>query len=396
MSVFNQEIVTREAQRSLFVENKAFAIANTTLRNIAAGEVDTVVRTILSYPQSQTYTPSTDLTQRVMVGSSESLSIGTWIASMVSIDDTEKVQSVVDISKLVAKRMMANLNNDIEQRVLYEVMNAAHSIDDGNIGGTSGNNAAVTSANVLQLFTAADAKLDAIDAPKAGRTAVVGTHVLNQIKLSVQGKNTQFGDGVLTRGIVTNIFGWDILYSNNLYWTATLNLATIPTESDTITIAGVVLTWNATPSGAGSVDIGASVAISCDNLVAVVNDSGTAGTTYIALSDEDRFLWRDKRRLVATDGSTYVTFVGYGDIVVSETLTATADVWSVQTQNSLFCVKGCTDMIVQIPPKMEESRAPAQFATWIKSLTGFGKKTFADGAREMVRVKVDASTTDWS
>ena len=131
MSVFNQEIVTREAQRSLFVENKAFAIANTTLRNIAAGEVDTVVRTILSYPQSQIYTPSTDLTQRVIAGTSESLSIGTWIASLVSIDDTEKIQSVVDLSKLVAKRMMANLNNDIEQNVLYEVMNAAHSLDDG-------------------------------------------------------------------------------------------------------------------------------------------------------------------------------------------------------------------------------------------------------------------------
>ena len=222
------------------------------------------------------------------------------------------------------------------------------------------------------------------------------SHMLGLLKLQQAGRNTVFGDGVNTRGIVTNLFGWDILYSNSLYWTATLNLATVPTEGDTITIAGVVLTWNATPSGAGSIDIGASAAISCDNLVACINDTGTAGTTYIQLSAEDRFLLRDKRRLVATDGDSYVSFVGYGDIVVSQDLTATADVWSAQTQNALFCVKGCTDMIIQIPPKFEEERAPKQFATWIKSLTGFGKKTFADGAREMVRVKIDASTSDWA
>jgi len=395
MSVFNQEIVTREAQRSLFVENKAFAIANTTLKNIAAGEVDTVVKTILSYPQSQTYTPSTDLTQRVIVGTSESLSIGTWIASLVSIDDTEKIQSVVDLSKLVAKRMMANLNNDIEQRVLYEVMNAAHSLDDAAVGGTAGNNMALNTSNVPQVFIAADNKLDAIDAPKEGRTAVIGGHMLGLLKLQQAGRNTVFGDGVNTRGIVTNLFGWDILYSNNLYYTATLTMGTAPTESDTVTIAGVTFTFNATPSGAGSVDIG-NAATSHANLVAAINDSGTVDTTYIQLSAENRFLLRDKRRIVATDGTGNFSIVGYGDIVVSETLSATADVWSAQTQNSLFCVKGFTDMIIQIPPKIEEVRAPLQFATWIKSLTGFGKKTFADGAREAVRVKIDASTSDWS
>jgi len=402
MSVFNQEIVTREAQRSLFVENKAFAIANTTLRNIAAGEVDTVVKTILSYPQSQTYTPSTDLTQRVIAGTSESLSIGTWIASLVSIDDTEKIQSVVDLSKLVAKRMMANLNNDIEQRVLYEVMNAAHSLDDAAVGGTAGNNMALNTSNVPQVFIAADNKLDAIDAPKEGRTAVIGGHMLGLLKLQQAGRNTVFGDGVNTRGIVTNLFGWDILYSNNLYWTGSLAMATNPTATDTVTIAGVTFTFAASLTVAGNLIICDTPTNNIINLVAALNAPQTAITAtstagYQVVSSENQFLLRDKRRIAATAvGATGLTLTGYGDIVCSETLTATADVWSAQTQNSLFCVKGFTDMIIQIPPKIEEVRAPLQFATWIKSLTGFGKKTFADGAREAVRVKIAADTSDWS
>ena len=93
----------------------------------------------------------------------------------------------------------------------------------------------------------------------------------------------------------------------------------------------------------------------------------------------------------------YLTISGYGDIVVSETLTNSANVWSAQRQDSLFCVAGeSIDLIVQIPPKIEVTRDPKQFADIVKSLFGMGVKTFADGAREMVRVKIDASTSDWS
>ena len=45
---------------------------------------------------------------------------------------------------------------------------------------------------------------------------------------------------------------------------------------------------------------------------------------------------------------------------------------------------------------MEVGREPKQFADLIKSLLGYGVKTFADGGREMVYVKIDASTSDWS
>jgi hypothetical protein len=71
-------------------------------------------------------------------------------------------------------------------------------------------------------------------------------------------------------------------------------------------------------------------------------------------------------------------------------------VFGSQLQKSLFAVRGCVDQVVQMPPKVETDRVPLQFADIIKSLLGYGVKTYADGAREMVYVKINAGTSDWS
>lgn len=387
----------KEAQRSLFVENKAMAIANTTLRNILAGEGDTVYRTIVSYPASATYVPGTDITTQAVSGSKETLSVGTFLASLVTIDDTERVQSVIDLATNISNKMMRDHNNRIEQAVLAEVTNAAWTLDDGNVGGTSGNNAIVNTNTVPQFFIAADTKLDAIDAPKAGRTAIVGGHFLGQLKLQQAGRQTVFGDGVNSRGIVVNLFGWDILYSNNLPWSATFTVSATPTDGDTVTIAGVTFTFKTTlGTTAGNVAIGGSANAACTNLGELINAPTTTDAGQVALDSEDVFLLRDKRRLTATDNTGSLTLAGYGDIVVSETMTSASNVFSAQRQDALFCVKGCIDMVVQMPPKIETARDQDQFATIVKSMLGYGKKTYADGAREMVRVKIDASTSDWA
>ncbi len=143
-----------------------------------------------------------------------------------------------------------------------------------------------------------------------------------------------------------------------------------------------------------------------DNLLAVLNavDTNIADATdtgYLKVSDENIFLLRDKRAISAVDASggsdndLALTVSGFGDIVVSKSLTASADGWSAQKQNALFGSAGCVSLIVQIPPHVEVVRDPKQFADIIKSMVGYGKKTYADGAREMVNVKINAGTSDW-
>ncbi len=386
-----------ETQKSLFVENKALAIANTRLENVLTGEGNKVHRTIISYPASSTYTPGSDITSDAVTASKETLTVNTWNASRVIIDDTEKVQSITELGQLCAKRMMKDHNNRIEQAVLAEVSNASWSLDDASVGGTAGNSIVVNTNTIPQVFIAADTKLDAIDAPKGGRVAVIGGHFLGQLKLQQAARATVFGDGVNSRGVVTNLFGWDILYSNNLPYSATLGIATKPTNGDTVVVAGVTFTFvTSIGTTAGNVLIGATAATAVTNLVALINAPATTTAQGVKLGSDDTFLLRDKRRLTATDNTTSLALAGYGDIVVSETLTASADVFSAQLQKSLFLVKGAIDLVVQIPPKVEVGRIEKQFADNVKSLLGYGKKTYADGAREMVYVPVDAGQSDWS
>lgn len=380
------------------------AIANTTLRNLVAGEGDTVKKTIVSYPAAVTYVPGTDITVQPVSGSAESLTISTWKASLVQIDDTEKAQSIIDVGTLAATRMMNQLNNQIEQAILAEVTNASWTLDDGNVGGTAGNNATVNTNTVPQFFVAADTKLDAIDAPKEGRTAVIGGHFLGQLKLQQAGRpGSPLADAANSRGYVGTLFGYDLIYSNNLPYSAVLTLTVNPTDGDTVTIAGVVFTWKTTlGTTAGNIHICSDAAHSRASLAAALNavDTTVANATdagYVAINSDNIFLLRDKRSISAVDdASTKITLSGYGDIVLSSSFTSSSNAWSAQRQDALFCVKDCIDMIVQIPPKVEVTRHPKQFADIVKSLMGFGKKTYADGARTMVRVKINASTSDWS
>ena len=402
ISDLRPEFWAREAQRSLFVENKAMSVANTQLRNILAGEGRKAHRTILSYPASATYTPGTDITASTVIGSKETLEVDTFLASLVTIDDTEEKQSILDLGSKIAARMMKDHNNRIEQAVLGQVSNAGHSLDDGNVGGTAGNNMILNTDVIPQVFVSADTKLDAIDAPKAGRTAVVGGHFMRWVKLQQAGRDTVFGDGVNTNGVVTNLFGWDIVESNNLPFSATLTIATNPSEDDTITIAGVTFTFTAALVSAGDLHIGSSAATTVANMVVALNALATSITEatdagYTRISDENVFLLRDKRRITAAATSATVTTVsGYGDIVVSQDLTNETDDWASEKQTSLFCVRGCVDQVVQMPPIIEVGREPKQFADIVKSMLGYGVKTFADGAREMVKVSIDASQNDWS
>ena len=402
ISDLRPEFWAREAQRSLFVENEAMSVANTQLRNILAGEGRKAHRTILSYPASATYTPGTDITASTVIGSKETLEVDTFLASLVTIDDTEEKQSILDLGSKIAARMMKDHNNRIEQAVLGQVSNAGHSLDDGNVGGVLGNNMILNTDVIPQVFVSADTKLDAIDAPKAGRTAVVGGHFMRWVKLQQAGRDTVFGDGVNTNGVVTNLFGWDIVESNNLPFSATLTIATNPSEDDTITIAGVTFTFTAALVSAGDLHIGSSAATTVANMVVALNALATSITEatdagYTRISDENVFLLRDKRRITAAATSATVTTVsGYGDIVVSQDLTNETDDWASEKQTSLFCVRGCVDQVVQMPPIIEVGREAKQFADIVKSMLGYGVETFADGAREMVSVSIDASTNDWS
>ena len=333
-----------------------------------------------------------DITVKDRASTNEQLTVDTAKVVPFYVDDIDKIQNKWDAVDNFAADGMRELNNILDQAVLAEYTNATSDVYNDDVGGSGATTAIpLTTSNIQQLFTASGRKLNSLNMPVAGRFAVIGARTLELIQLYVGGKDTNMADVVGNNGRVMERFGFELFFSNNVPYTATWTPANNPTEADTVTIAGVTFTFNATPSGAGSVDIGGTTAVSIDNLVACINDSGTAGTTYIQLTDADRYRLTTNG-IVATDGTTNMTIAGFGDIVVAAS--EAADPWSAQQEHTLMGVKGATDLVVQQSPNVEFRMAEKRLGRFVYPWMLYGKKTFTDMKDALVAAHIDAS--DWT
>ena len=94
------------------------------------------------------------------------------------------------------------------------------------------------------------------------------------------------------------------------------------------------------------------------------------------------------KRIVAVAGAAANTFSakGYGYVVVSETLTAAADVWSLQISHQMFGQKGAVDMVLQAKPQVKVDSIPLQIGSYVKPWVLYGKKTVTEGAERFSRL----------
>jgi hypothetical protein len=376
---------------------------------LVSGQV--VTRPFIGRFFEQTYTRGSDLTIPNVTETGENLTVNTAKATPFSVDDLDALQSNYNSMDEYSKGSMAALNKAIDADYLAEVANATSSVDAGDVGGTSGQGITLDSTNILQIFAAARRKLMLQNVDIVGmsdKRAAIGNmkpmgaaafadmnpYVSEQLFYSMAGRETPGGDQSGKNGYLSSHFGFDIYETTNGYWTGTLALATQPTDGDTVTINGVVFTFKTTlGSTAGNVLIGASAATANTNLAALINTPGTTTAQGVALSTDNQNLLK---RVTATAASTSTAIVakGYGYLVVSETLTAAADVWTTTAQisHNLFGQKGSIDMVLAKEPSVKVDSIPLQLGVYVKPHTLYGVKTFTEGAKGLVNVKVKSSS----
>ena len=372
-----------DLQADLFTANTAVYLANQSLEDLIRTDGRKAHKPILSHPQVGTYTPHSDITFETKTATKQTLEVDTFKYAAEDIDVTEKNQTPYDLLSHALMSIRKGLLNHVEQKFLSQITNANHSI--------SGAPVAVSSVNILDILEEAEGKLGAFDAPfeTSMRAAVLGPRTVAKLRRSKSDRETRLGDSTLENGVVGPWQGWTVVQNNNLPWTGTLKLATQPSENDTVTISGVVFTFKATPAVAGDVDI-AAAATARANLKAAVEGGAGAGTAYIELSNRDKFILRRKRTVTCTAAEDMV-FSGYGDIAVSETLTATADVWSLQKQKAVFMIRGAIDLVLQFVD-LKVADKEKGFADLPKGIIGVGAKMFSDGADLAVLLDQDVST----
>lgn len=383
-----------DMQKVMWVENTAVAmLSDEQLTGLISTDGKKAHRPIISLPHTGTYTPYSDISFTRKTASKQTLEVDTYKYAADEVDITDKNQTRYPLVESSAVNQMKVLNNKIEQHVMSKLSGAIHTIQ-----GTGSTTLTIDTSNVLDVFEECDTKLGSVDAPSANRIAVFGPHVVATIRKTKQQRESILGDKILENGVVGPFSGYTVIQSNNLPYTASLKIATQPTNLDTVTIAGVTFIFQTTLAAHATyiaVLIGADAAAARTNLRSAIlglTSAGTLGTTYAEATGStgtyNRFVLSEKRSLSITSAEDMV-LTGYGDIVVAETLTAVADVWSAQEQTAIMGNKGIVDLVVQLQ-EIDTVKKEKGFATLIKSMIGVGAYMFDDGARVAVKVRVNA------
>lgn len=347
----------------------------------------------------------------------ESLVINKAYETSFYVKDLDILQNSLPVRTKYARQSMVAIFNQIDGDILGLYDQFTQTLDSGDMGGTVSQGVTVTTSNVKKLFFTAKRLLQkqnimldngarftgfkSEDDKNAMGVAVISPEVYQNLLEALDGKDTALGDKTAQSGHAGMFAGFNIFVSNALGWSASLAYdATTLTDADTVVINGVTLT-----AETGSIDAAGKFKAETDgvtcitNLAGLINDplDALADADYQAVSAANALLLRNITATVSggATGTMTLKATGWGHIVVSETLTPAADVWTtnLQIQHCLFGVANSIDVVIQKEPSTKTRPAPSakvgdDFITW----TACGYKVFNEGKAQMIDawVRTDA------
>lgn len=340
----------------------------------------------------ENYTKGTALTAQDISATSDKLQVNVFKAALVYVDNIDKIQNSYSAANAYIDEISKRLAISIDGRFFYEVVNAADTIDDGDLGGTASRGFTLTVDNIDNMFAKTKRKLDVNNVDQEGRFFALSPQMYDVLWQRVGGKQSMLGDKTSESGNVGEYAGFKLYMTNNLTGSArwTPGDALTPDASDTITINGVVFTWQTTiGSTAGNVLAVTDMPTSIDNIVAFINDPGTTSANQVALSTANQ---RTVQDWVAVDGTTYFEVRVKGGSYLTVSSSDVADVWTdnVQLQRALAGAKGSIDVVIQKEPsvEMDSTVSAGKSGVNILPMTVFGVKTFNKGTSEILDIWV--------
>lgn len=352
-----------------------------------------------SDPYIQPITRGTDLDQQSVDDIDESMTINKEYGGLVGIERFDEVQSNVDLMADQLKYGMTNLTNVIDSNFLYEVLNATSSLDAANFGGTAGKPVTLSGSNVFDAMAKSKQKLSDQNIDHSNLYGVIDPATAFVIESQLGARETAMGDNVTRNGYDGNMlrFGnFDLYVTNNYTRSLQLNLATNPTDGDTVvlTIGGTAVTFtfvNVIGATPGNVLIAGSADATRVNLESLINAPGTTTANGVGFTGATKALLQTY--MVADDDAAgnYITFYAKGKTLTgSETLTDATDAFDATEASAylMFGQKGAVDMIIQDAPHFTKREEPRRETTNLLMTTLWGQKTYTDGAQKLVNLRV--------
>ncbi len=403
-----QTVFSKEYQMSHFKEPVYQILADTRLESdLVRGQV--ISRSYASDVQVNDMGADGSYSTQAITDTAETLTINKEKEASIYIKKLDELQAHLPLKVKYGRKLANALINQIDGDVLLAAyQGAGTTLDDGSFAGTSGNGFTLTASNIATVFVTAMQKLRLnnvvynkrfqggmkLEVPEGMPIAVISPEMLSYIELYLGGKDTLLGDQVSRNGYAGYFMGFELFVSNSLAWTATLELPTIPTDTDTLVINGVTLTADADGAavGAGHYSIQAAVDDAAASLVELINGTGTPGVdNYIDVSAADR---RKLKNITASydTGTNLLTLVssGWGTVEVSETFTAAGNVFTAGKEivHPVFALSKSLSLVVQKNPSLEENFVSGKIGRDYIAWTVYGIKVFQDQAPMIVALSV--------
>ena len=318
------------------------------------------------------------------------------------IREIDELQSNYNLRNEFADLNAKKLANQIDADVLEEALNGASKVGAYDIAGTGtlddGIGFTLSISNIMKVFGVANKKLTALNVDLMDRWAMVSPQFYNILWEYIAGKESLLGDKSGETGSIGTYGGFRLYVSNNLTTSYRLEMATTPTDTNTVVINGVTFTAETgdASDAAGKFKAETSGTVSLGHLADAINNAngyaasvGAAGT-YTEVTAANRLLLKNIRAEF-TAGNEYLVLVCKGisnGIVVSETLAAAADVWTTtkQLQHQMFGQGKPVDLVIQKDVTMAVKSRDGYIGNDIVNWAVWGKKTFTEGTKQIVNV----------
>jgi len=389
-----REIWAREQQEILYKQNVARAIANTTYEaDLKNG--DTLNKPYRSSNNIQKYVRGTAITIDDKTDTQDQLVINQQYATGFYMDNMDDLQSNYNLISEYARDDSEYLSNQIDADVLGEALNATTTVDDGTIGGTSGNGISLSTSNVQQVVGAVKKSLMKLNVTSGNLYGVVSPEFEDILIRYNAGRDTSMGDDFNKNGLVMSYYGFKIFRSNQLAGSAVLAMATDPTATNTVLINGVTFTAQSTIGAvAGNFLVGTDADTSRAVLTAFINDPGTTSASQVALSAANqRKFYNVSATNDATANTMTVVHNGAGVISVSETLAAAADVWTpaLQKQHNMFGKVGAVTLVVQKNASPDIRKVQDKLGVNVLNSILYGETLYEIDKDKVVNVELQSS-----
>lgn len=331
---------------------------------------------------------------------SELLTVNLEKEATFHISDGEMTQAgPLNPGEVIGGKVALKVALDLDGRCFAEVLNAANTFDNGDLttGASTGTPITLNSTTVPQLTTRMAAKLkNKANQEVMGNMAfVVDSYAAADIEQYLMTKDFDIMGSTFKNGYAGPIRGAVVYVSEQLTGEVTLTFSGVAVDTQTITINGVVFTSKATPAAAGEFDVAGSAAAQATIFGDMVNNTAgyAAGagsaSNYFEFSAANRDILADAGITASVAGAVVTIRSKSGRLTVAEGQTNAA--FTNNMIHAYYGKKGAIDLVVQDMSPVDMRPTADRRGTNVFSSYLAGIKTFADGAKQFLDVKIAVS-----